>query len=95
MKTISYDVYEADDAILRALELGPFVCDASVSDEESYCPRCRLSRAVTQLTSEYELPFDWGDGMLMMLTLGLPVGPMNKHDSDSVLNELLEKRRDQ
>lgn len=86
VQRVEYDVYERSDVAERALIVSDEGTDCSGG---KWCPRCRLAIAVTQLTSYFELPFDWGDGMLETMTLGLPYKrPWQEADADDVIRRI-------
>ena len=49
-----------------------------------HCPRCRVAIAQEHLNTRFELPFDHGDGMVMLFVAGLPKRvPWSKEESDA------------
>lgn len=83
----SIKVYEEEDVIKLALTLTDNERPCSGG---KYCPRCRIALAVGKLTSEYGLPFDWGDGMITMLCLGMKhKDDISKEEADEILRDAI------
>lgn len=87
--TIRIEVYDRDDLIDRALQLTD---DDGPCPGGPQCPRCRLAKAAFQLGKEMELPIDYANGMLQLMTYGRPdkraLGPWEKEEADEVLRAM-------
>lgn len=66
---VEYDAYNQDDVAERALTLRGDETDCPGGE---WCPTCRVAKAVTQLTGYFNLPFDWGDDLIVLMVSGLP-----------------------
>lgn len=75
--------YGPDEAIELALTLRD---DSGDCAGGPYCPRCRVAGAVSRLTTERSLPFNYGDDIIQALVYGLPdVRPWSQPGADDAL----------
>jgi hypothetical protein len=86
MRKVYITTYDRGDVIRRALQITATDTAGFVCDGGPHCPRCRMAEAVTELTAECGLPFDWGDDTLRIAASGLPeMLPWGKVEADEVL----------